>query len=373
MPYAAQLDELDTRARAILADTVPALAWTSPTAGPEAGFRNKAKLVVGGRRGAPTLGILDNTGAGIDLRHCGLYEPGLREAIGCLADLVADLGLTPYSVPDRTGELKNLLVTHAPDGRLMIRFVLRSPGQLPKIRRALPQLVELLPRTEVVSVNLLPRHVALVEGQEEILLTDARTLPISLPVSRPSSRPSSTGELTLHLAPRAFFQTNTAVATLLYRQARTWIEPYAVSEAWDLYCGVGGFALTLADLVDRLIGVEVSEEAIDGARLGALGLRGENSCATNEFVTGDAAAYAIDRDTAPDLILVNPPRRGIGEQLAAWLHAHPPRLLLYSSCNAETLARDLARIPNMKVQHARVFAMFPQTRHHEVLVLAARE
>ncbi len=209
MPYAAQLDELDTTARAIVADSVPASAWASPVAGPEAGFRNKAKLVVGGRRGAPTLGILDNTGAGIDLRHCGLYEQGLREAIGCLADLVADLGLTPYSVPDRTGELKNVLVTHAPDGRLMIRFVLRSPGQLPKIRHALPQLVELLPRTEVVSVNLLPRHVALVEGEEEILLTDARTLPINLPISRPSS----TGELALHLAPRAFFQTNTAVAT----------------------------------------------------------------------------------------------------------------------------------------------------------------
>ncbi len=369
MPYAAQLDELDTTARAILADTVPTSAWTSPAAGPEAGFRNKAKLVVGGRRGAPTLGILNRTGSGIDLRHCGLYEPGLREAIGCLASLVSDLGLTPYSVPDRTGELKNLLVTHAPDGRLMIRFVLRSPGQLPKIRRALPQLVELLPRTEVVSVNLLPRHVALVEGEEEILLTDARTLPISLTINRPNT----SGQLTLHLAPRAFFQTNTAVATLLYRQARTWIEPYAVSEAWDLYCGVGGFSLTLADFVDRLIGVEVSEEAVAGARFGALGLRGENGCATSEFVTGDATAYAMDRDSAPDLIVVNPPRRGIGEQLANWLHAHPPRLLLYSSCNAETLARDLARIPNMRVQHARVLAMFPQTRHHEVLVLATRE
>ena len=76
---------------------------------------------------------------------------------------------------------------------------------------------------------------------------------------------------------------------------------------------------------------------------------------------------------APDLVVVNPPRRGLHEALTCWLDSGAVRNVLYSSCNVETLARDLARMPRLVARRARLFDMFPQTGHHEVLVWLRRE
>ena len=146
--------------------------------GAESAFRNKAKLVVAGRPGAVALGILDQAGRGVDLRECGLYEPGLAQTFPVLADLIDALGLEPYDVPTRRGQLKYLIVTHSPDDELMIRFVLRTAHEIPRIRKALPRLLEALPHIAVVSVNLQPEHKAILEGDTEILLTERSTLPM---------------------------------------------------------------------------------------------------------------------------------------------------------------------------------------------------
>ncbi len=357
-PYRHQLARLQTRLERTLADAVPGDAWQPPAHGPESGFRNKAKLAVGGVRGAPTLGILDGERRGVDLRHCGLYEPGLDTAVVTLAELVADLDLTPYDVPARSGELKHVIVTHSPDGELMVRFVLRSRAQLGKLKAGLREIRRRLPQARVVTVNLLPRHQAVLEGHEEIWLTQERELPMRV------------GDLVLQLRPQSFFQTNTAVATQLYAQARDWVADVDLTSAWDLYSGVGGFALTLAAARPRatVTGVEVAAEAVRSAvrSAAAAGLDGRVA-----FVAADATAYAGAHD-APDLVVVNPPRRGIGAELAGTIERSSATHLLYSSCDAESLAADLRSLPSWKVARARGFAMFPQTEHAEVLVLAGR-
>jgi 23S rRNA (uracil747-C5)-methyltransferase len=172
--------------------------------------------------------------------------------------------------------------------------------------------------------------------------------------------------VTVHLRPGSFFQTNTVVATALYAQARDWAATLGARSVWDLYCGAGGFALHLdGPAGPSVVGIEVSAEAVTAARHSAAhrpGLR---------FEVGDAAAYAREHP-APDLVVVNPPRRGIGAELADQLEHAGPQYLLYSSCSVTSLAADLARMPSLRVQQARLFAMFPQTRHAEVLVLATR-
>lgn len=333
--------------------------WDPPARGPESGFRNKAKLAVGGQRGAPTLGILDAERRGVDLRDCGLYEPGLHLAVHAVADWVAVTGLTPYDVARRSGELKHVLVTHSPDGEQLVRLVLRSPGQLPRIQRALADLQARLPTARMVTVNLLPGHQALLEGEEEVVLTGGTALPMRI------------NDLVLQLRPRSFFQTNTAVAAALYRQAASWAATTGARSAWDLYCGVGGFALHLARALGddaEVTGVELSAEAVDGARAGAAA----QGLGHVRFVAGDATAYASGHAATPELVVVNPPRRGLGEELSRWLEGSGATWLLYSSCNVRTLAADLERMPSLEVTRARMFAMFPQTRHHEVLVLARR-
>lgn len=160
VPYAAQLAAGQAQVAETLARHVAPEAWSPAQPSAESRFRNKAKLVVGGRKGSPTLGILDAGGQGVDLRHCGLHEEPLHQAVLTLAELLADSGLTPYDVPARQGELKHLLVTVSPDAELMVRLVLRSPGQLRRVAELLGPLHAALPGTRVVSVNLQPEHKA---------------------------------------------------------------------------------------------------------------------------------------------------------------------------------------------------------------------
>ena len=246
VPYAVQLADKQARAAERLATVAPGIRWLDAMASPESHYRNKAKLVVGGRAGSPTLGILDERGRGVDLRSCGLYEPGLAATFDALHRLVADLRLEPYDVPTRRGELKYLLVTHSPDGEHLVRFVLRSERHLAALREALPRLRAELPSARVVTVNLHPEHKAVLEGDTEVALTDETLLPMRV------------GAVTLLLGPRAFFQTNTSVAAGLYRQASEWVTDADPEVVWDLYCGVGGFALHAIGPGRTVVGVETS-------------------------------------------------------------------------------------------------------------------
>ena len=355
VPHAEQLAGKDRSCRELLAGHTD-LRWLPPVAGPEAGYRNKAKMVVGGTVGAPTLGILGADGHGVDLRACGICSPGLRSALPALAAFVTRASLTPYDVPSRTGELKHVLVTESPDGALMVRLVLRSREPLARVRKHLPALLASLPQVHVVTVNLQPAHAAVLEGEEEIVLTEASTLRMRLPGAD------------LHLPPQSFFQTSSTIAAALYREAAQWVAGLAPTSVWDLYCGVGGFALHLAAPGRSVTGIETSAEAVSGARTSAREAgRGEV-----RFEVADATSFALAAAGPPDLVVVNPPRRGTGPELAGWLETSGVRHVLYSSCNAVSLARDLAAMPSLRPRLGRVLDMFPQTSHYEVLVLLER-
>ena len=355
-PYPAQLARKEARAR----EAVPGaeVTWFAPFESPEAGFRNKAKMVVGGSLAAPTFGILDAQGRGVDLRECGLHTPGIRAALPELADFVRLARLEPYEVPARRGELKHVLVTESPAGELMVRWVLRSTEGLSRIRKYLPALREQVPSITVASVNVLPEHKAVLEGETEIPLTESQHLRMVL------------GGVPLYLRPQGFFQTNSEIAAALYAQAAAWVAELAPESLWDLYCGVGGFALHCArekNGPQAVVGVETSTEAVLAARRSA-----QESGIEARFEAGDATRFALESTEPPDVVVVNPPRRGIGPALAGWLESSGVRHLVYSSCDAASLGRDLEAMPSLHAVRARVFDMFPQTDHFETLVLLER-
>ncbi len=353
--YPDQLADKERHCRRLLAEHED-LRWLPALPSRESGYRNKAKMVVGGTVTAPTLGILDTEGHGVDLRGCGVASPGIQAVMPALGAFVTRAALVPYDVPTRRGELKHLLVTESPDGELMLRFVLRSQEPVARLRKHLPSLLAELPRLAVVSVNLLPEHKAVLEGEREIALTGTTTLRMRV------------NGLDLHLRPQSFFQTNTDVAAALYRQAQHWVQDLAPTSVWDLYCGVGGFALHCAGPGRAVTGIETSEAAIASARQTA-----HEAGLDVEFAVGDATAFAVGAGRDPELVVVNPPRRGIGPELGGWLERSSVRHVVYSSCNAVTLARDLAAMPSLRPREARVLDMFPQTTHYEVVVLLERD
>lgn len=418
LPLVQQLQLKQSAVQATLAGQVEAAAWLEPFASAPSQFRNKAKLAVSGTTHAPVLGLVDRFDNGTDLTSCPLHVNEIKAALAPLTRAITRMGLQPYSIVKRRGELKHVLVTASANGQLMVRFVLRSTAQLPAIRKGAPRLQSELPGLRVLSVNIQPRPAAILEGEREIVLSQDSTLdmPLYLPELGTDGVVVNNKKsvLPLVLPPQSFFQTNSDVAAGLYAQARAWARDYAGGQAgaltgaeagregaggaagaltgesgagepgaggahpdatqssqsiWDLYCGVGGFALALAQPGAQVLGVEVSAPAIDGARAAAaqLGLTSPQV----RFEAGDASVldasgqvYGHDK---PDLLIVNPPRRGIGE-LAASIEGSGIKRVLYSSCNPASLAKDLAVMSSYRVRRARLFDMFPHTNHAEVLV-----
>ena len=353
LPYPAQLAAKQAHARRLLGEA----QWLEPVASRESGFRNRAKMAVGGSIAQPLLGILDGHGRGVDLADCALYPPALQAGFAPLKAFITRAAIAPYDLAARRGELKYVLVTLAEhSGELMVRFVLRSQEPLARMRRHLDSLREALPAARVISVNLQPEHKAVLEGEHEILLTTDATLAMRV------------NGLTLHLRPQGFFQTHTAMAAGLYAQAATWVRELQPASVWDLYCGVGGFALHCADSAREVLGVESSAEAIAAAARNA----DEAGLTRVRFHAEDATAFATRQTRAAELVIVNPPRRGLDETLCRWLDTATARWLIYSSCNVESLARDLRRMPDLQVRRARVFDLFPHTLHYEVLTLLGR-
>ena len=367
VPYAVQLADKDERCRRTLTAVAPDVTWLEPFPSVESAFRNKAKLVVGGDTGAVTVGILDAEARGVDLRSCGLYEQPLQRLIPRIAEVVDEIGLVPYDVVARRGELKHLIVTLSPTGEVMLRLVLRSRRHLALLESRLAALQARLPEVSVVTVNLQPEHKAVLEGDTEIVLTGRDDLAMPF------------GDITLFLRPNSFFQTNTAVAAGLYGQAQDWTRAVAPAMVLDLYCGVGGFALHCAQAgAPAVLGVEVSVEAVRSAETSASRLRVDHpGVGRMDFRAGDVTDVGtLDRGllgSEGSMVVVNPPRRGIGPDLAAWLERSGATHVTYSSCNVDSLARDLAMLPSYHASEARLFDMFPQTSHHEVIVLLERE
>lgn len=347
LPYSEQLARKQVHAEQVLAPFAPA-QWLPPLASAEQGFRNKAKMAIGGSIEAPTLGLLDSAGAGIDLNDCALYPESMRRAFEPVRQALIVARVPPYELESRRGEGKYVLLTEAPGtGELLLRFVLRSREAMERIGKQIAALKSALPALRVVSVNLLPEHKAVTEGDREFVLTADDHIRCRL------------NDIEFRLTPRAFLQTHSAGAAALYRQAREWLDAQAPASVWDLYCGVGGFALHAVAPGRQLTGVESTPEAIEAARASHSGIR---------WVCADATDWASTQSEVPDCVIVNPPRRGIGAPLAAWLDQSRAPHLIYSSCNIESLARDLAALPHYQVASARLFDLFPHTTHFETMV-----
>ncbi len=354
-PYAQQLAAKQQKFLQQLA-VLPLVAEAqvlAPFASAEAGFRNKAKMVVQGTSEQPILGIIEQNQA-IDLTACGLYPQPFQQAFAHIRNFIRQAKLQPYDVETRKGELKYVLLTSNGSGWLL-RFVMRSQNHLAGIKKYLAQWQQQWPELEVCSVNIQSEHKAILEGEQEFVLSSQTKLCHRF------------NGINLYVQPQSFFQTNTLVASALYQTARDWTAQLPVQRVWDLFCGVGGFALHLASPERQVTGIEISAPAIACAEQSALELG-----VHIDFRALDADAFAKAASAGPELLVVNPPRRGLGASLCEQIELLKPQFLLYSSCNPETMQQDLLRLGRYQLRKAQLFDMFPHTAHAEALCLLER-
>lgn len=363
LPMAQQVAAKTQELQQLLAPFIPVNLpdiFQPPITGDDSGFRNKAKMVVLGAAHAPVLGIMSPSGEAVDLCDCLLYPDDMQALLQRLTRFVQQAGLAPYRVDKAKGELKFILLTRSQvRGEYLLRFVLRSHHSIERIERELPALLAEYPQIKVVSVNIQPVHMAILEGDEEIFLTENTRLEERF------------NHVPLFIRPKSFFQTNPQVAAQLYQTARDWVAEFAPKSLWDLFCGVGGFGLHCASKDIKLTGIEIEAEAIACAQMSAQMMGLDNV----QFMALDSTDFAKGSGAAerPDLIIVNPPRRGIGEALCQSLSEFAPKAILYSSCNPKTLAKDLGHIQGYQLTKVQLFDLFPHTDHFEVLAMLVKD
>ena len=346
--YAEQLKQKGELLHALLYTFEPQ-EWLKPSPSPLKGFRNKAKMVAIPSREGVVLGLSEE----VSLIQCPLYDVSMQKVLENTQKWLRDLGIKAYDVTKKKGELKYVLLTRSThNNSMMLRFVLRSHGTIGRLKNALKELIALCPELKVVTVNIQSVHMAILEGEEEIFLTENTRLEERL------------NGIPLFIRPKSFFQTNTDVAQKLYKTAAQWVNETKPKVIWDLFCGVGGFALHCAAPDREIIGIEIESEAIACARDSAALIGFENL----RFEAMDTASFTATSGKKVDIVIVNPPRRGLGEQLCKWLERSAPERIIYSSCNATSLARDLNYLPQYNVKKVQLFDMFPHTQHYETLV-----
>jgi 23S rRNA (uracil747-C5)-methyltransferase len=315
-----------------------------------AGFRNKAKLVVSGTTNNPILGLIEK-----EILNCPVHDPVINRILTDLIPFIKHAKLVPYHIAERKGELKGIILFHGDE--TYIRFVLRSRESLDRIRKNLPELLASHPDIKSVSVNIQPIHQAILEGEEEIHLGPENFLT------------QSYGNIKLRIRPQAFVQTNQLVARKLYQTAAQWVKETRAKRFLELFSGQGAFSFHCAEFVTEATGIEINPEAVKMSQETAsvLGLTHLH------FLALDAGkSLELIRKKAPDIILVNPPRRGLAESIKI-LEDVLPEWIIYSSCSAASLKGDLDQLKNNYIiERARLFDMFPHTTHFETLVLLKR-
>lgn len=322
--------------------------------------RNKAKLALSGDSLDMQFGFYDRHLNFKKLEECPLHMKGLNEILPVLKKYLLEYKIYPYSLAEKKGELKFVIVSKSQShDEVLIRFVLRSKECLDRLKKMVAILTEELPFVKVVTANIQPEHKAVMEGEEEIVL------------SREEKILHQFNDVYLTLGPRSFFQVTPEIAEKLYASAGRVIKEQGVLSFLDLFCGVGAFSYFAAKSCPDVLGVELSKEAIVCA---------QSSIPLNN-VSGEISFEALDvedflkKQTKKfDAILVNPPRRGLNKSIINDIIAQRPRLIIYSSCNAFTLARDFCDFSHeYKIISTQIFDMFPFTEHFETLMIMLRK
>ena len=361
--YPEQIAKKEAQLRAALVSMEPFDLERTRTS-PEQGFRNRAKMVVTGTLEKPVIGLAGESqlDEGRELLNCPIHHPKLNALMAAMPAFITLAQLIPYQIQAQSGELKGLIEFYSPKSQQMyLRFVLRSKECVSRLKKHLSVLQNQFPELVCISANIQPIPHAILEGREEILLTPESTIVHRLG--------RTDGDLNLRLAPQAFVQTHFELSEQLYQTASDWIHEVRPNKLLELYCGQGAFSFSAARSAHEILGVELNPDAVKTANA----LADEQGLKHLHFIAADATSVERELDYfSPEMILANPPRRGLGESVVL-IERAAPKNWIYSSCSIETMAADLKKLAHLyRLKRVQIFDLFPHTRHFETLAWLER-
>ena len=324
------------------------------------GYRNKVQYPVAKSGGRMVYGFFRaGTREVIPASRC-MIQPAETDALaGAVVSLASKHGIPAYDPVSGSGCLRHICIRQARDGGLLLCLV-TTGRDIPRLNALVKEIRLSHPNLRGISQNINGKNTNVIFGRETINLWGSPTL-----------RDEVAGVI-CDLSPVSFFQVNRKQAGRLYAKAGEYAGKGRL--LLDLYCGTGTIGLSMAENFERVLGIEIVPEAIENARANAL----LNGRVNAEFICGDAAVE-MDRlgfaDSRPDVVVVDPPRKGLSPEIIPKIAALEPDRVVYVSCNPATLARDLKLFSaeGYAPKRLSVVDMFPRTVHVEAVVLLTRK
>jgi len=298
-------------------------------------------------------GIFDKI---VDIRQCHLQAEPTNTIRLAIKKFAFQNGYSFYDIKEHTGCLRTLQLRICRSGEVMVNLVF-GRQQEEKREAMLRHILETVPEITTLLYT--------VNGKMNDSLYDLEPIVYS----GKGYVMESLEDFQFKIGPKSFFQTNTLQGERLYQVTRDFAGLTGEETVYDLYCGTGSIGIFLSRLAKKIIGVEMIKEAIDDARENAL----LNNIAHAQFFQGDVTVVCTDEFFAthgrPDVIITDPPRAGMHENLVRKILSMEAPRVVYVSCNPATQARDLGLLSEKyEVTRVRPVDMFPHTHHIENVV-----
>lgn len=321
------------------------------------GYRNKLQMPVSKQDGRTVCGFYsERSHRVIQVDKCALQPELFAEITRFVTEQADRLRISVYNEEKHEGVLRHIYLRQGHySGEVCLCLVARR--KVPEFERLAKAAAERFPEITGVVLNINRDRTNVILGEEEQVL-----------FGRAEIKDTMCG-VNVEISPKSFYQVNTPAAEALYRQAAEFARPEG-KLLLDLYCGAGTIGLSMAGKARRLIGAEIVPQAVENARENAE----RNSVKNAEFICADAgqAAQQLERSgERPDVIILDPPRKGCSEDTLTACAGMQPERIVMISCNAATAARDCKRLAELGYTAAMVrpFDLFPRTSHVECVVL----
>ena len=296
----------------------------------------------------------------VPVTQCLIQKPQADAAAQALRTYIASCGVSCYDEKTRRGLVRHLYIRTNGAGQSLI-CVVANGKKLPREEELVRLLRQAAPETVGVVLGVNTQPTGAVLGTEYRTLWGADVLTDTL------------CGLTFRLSVPSFYQVNREMAERLYARAVEFAGLTGTETVLDLYCGAGTITQVMARHAGRVIGAEIVPEAIEDAKANAK----RNNVENVEFFCGDASAVAADlaaRGLRPDVICVDPPRKGLAPEVVRAAAQMAPQRIVYVSCDPATLARDVKLFGQEGYEAVRAAAvdMFPGTANVETVVLLSK-
>ena len=326
------------------------------------GYRNKAQYPVASQKNKAYAGFFRaGTHNVVENQRCLILPEDTDRVKDLVMDYVNRNHVSVYDEVQHKGLLRHIYVRRgAVSGQILVCLVVNG-NALPKISQLIDSLKQIPGFTSLV-LNVNTKKGNTILGPENITLYG------------PGYIEDTLCGLQFRLSPHSFYQINHHQAQRLYEAAIAQAGITKADTVLDLYCGVGTITLCMAKAAGKVIGVEVVPQAVADARDNAA----RNGIENAEFFCGDAgeAALALEaKGIQADVVVVDPPRKGLNADAIEALTRFNPRRIVYVSCDPATLARDVALLKErgFRLQNAMAADLFPRCSHVETIVLLGRK